>query len=456
MQLHEDTIAAISTPHGVGAIHVIRMSGKEAIAIANTCFNGVDLYRVQTHTIHYGHIMQHDEIIDEVMLSIMLAPRTYTREDTVEISTHGAPYIAERVLQVLLDLGARQARAGEFTQRAFLNGRIDLSQAEAVADMIASETQAQAQLSLQALKGDIFVDLQNLRTQLLDFISLLELELDFSEEYVEFANRSQLSNLLQAVSTHLSELLVSFQYGNAVKQGINVVIVGKPNAGKSTLLNTLVQDERAIVSAAPGTTRDTIEENIIIDGVLFRLIDTAGLRHDVDNEIEQIGIKRTFFKMQQAHIIIHVIDIHDIDTASKLDDLHRLINKEYKEAYIITAINKIDEKAFAFPILKNTVLLSAKNKINIDELKGLFSNYVSKQKQNVNTHIVIHNIRHKESLSKALEAIKNASEALSQNKTADMITSDIRIALYHIGEVTGVVTNDEILGNIFSKFCIGK
>ncbi|RYE18020.1 MAG: tRNA uridine-5-carboxymethylaminomethyl(34) synthesis GTPase MnmE, partial [Sphingobacteriales bacterium] len=362
---YEETIVALATPNGVGAIGVIRLSGTDAIAIANSVFKGKDLTKQATHTIHFGHIVDGEVVLDEVLASLFVAPRSYTRENVVEISCHGSSYILESIIKLLIKRGARSAKPGEFTLRAFLNGQLDLSQAEAVADLIAANSQASQQVALQQLRGGFSSQLQNLREELIKFASLVELELDFSEEDVEFANRDQLKQLVLDTSRVISSLIRSFELGNAIKQGVNTVIAGRPNAGKSTLLNALLNEERAIVSHIPGTTRDTIEEVLNIKGINFRLIDTAGIREATD-AIEQIGVARTMEKIAQTALLIYVFDAEQITIEDLNCDLQSL---ERPGVTILAVANKIDllnnEQLLALPKPQSVVPISAKNKQHI-------------------------------------------------------------------------------------------
>ncbi len=458
----DDTIVAIATAPGVGAIGVIRLSGNKAISIINTLFPSKDLDKQPSHTLHVGVIKDQDTIIDEVVVSLYKSPRSYTKEDVVEISCHGSPYIQQQIIQACIHHGARLAKAGEFTQRAFLNGRFDLSQAEAVADLIASENQAQHDIALQQMKGGFSHELQVLRENLIHFASLIELELDFAEEDVEFANRSEFKKLIEEIKDKIVQLSSSFQYGNVVKNGIPTVIAGRPNAGKSTLLNALLNEERAIVSPIAGTTRDTIEEAMVIDGISFRFIDTAGIREGGD-QIEKIGIEKTFEKISLATVIIYLYDYTTIKTEELYEDLIKL---PYENKIIIAVANKLDlnkepnnelliQIQEKFPQIIH-LSISAKDKININLLKKEIIHNVEKNIK-VNSSIVVTNTRHYEALQKALTAVEHVEHGLTTNLTGDLLTMDIREVLHQIGEITGQVDMDiDILGTIFSKFCIGK
>lgn len=451
-----DTIIAPATAQGVGAIGVIRLSGPEAIAITQRAWRGKDLALQPSHTIHYGHIIDGDRELDEVMVSIFRAPKSFTTEDVVEISCHGSPYIMEQVLRLLISKGARMADAGEFTLRAFINGRIDLSQAEAVADLIASDSAAAHELAIKQIRGGFAHQIKELRAQLVNFASLIELELDFSEEDVEFVKRDELARIIRRIQTVLRPLIESFKYGNVIKNGVPVAIVGKPNAGKSTLLNALLNEERAIVSHIAGTTRDTIEEVLHIDGIAYRLIDTAGLRHTED-VIEQIGVERSYDKIKTASILLYMTD------ASLISDVQDL-NTELKAAadfdvpYLLIA-NKSDLCSDTvkeeLSKLDDVVLMSAKTSTGIDILKKRLSAMVQSQKVTP-PDMTIANIRHYEALRQAHDTLDTVLDAIGHQVTTDLVALELKRALAYLGEISGEVTNDEILGNIFSKFCIGK
>jgi len=452
----EDTIVALATPNGTGAIGVIRLSGPEAISIADSVFKGKDLTKQESHTIHFGQIVDGDVVLDEVLASLFIAPRSYTREDVVEISCHGSNYIIESIIKLLIKHGARAAKPGEFTLRAFLNGQLDLSQAEAVADLIAANSKASQQVAMQQLRGGFSTQLQQLREQLVHFASLVELELDFSEEDVEFANRDQLKQLIINIDHIVSRLIESFELGNAIKQGVNTVIAGRPNAGKSTLLNALLNEERAIVSHIPGTTRDPIEEVLNINGINFRLIDTAGIREATDT-IEQIGVQRTMEKISQSSLLIYVYDA----ATSTEDELKADLESLQKPGInMLVVANKIDllnsevgsrnsELNFA------TVEVSAKEKQHIDELKQkIYDSTVKYQLSGDET--LVTNIRHLEALQKTEAALSRVLAGIDTQVTSDFLAMDIKQALHYLGEITGAVTTDDLLDNIFSKFCIGK
>jgi tRNA modification GTPase len=461
--LNNDTIAALATPHGFGAIAVIRLSGKEAIAITESVFftktlKAKPLHNKASHTAHFGVIADKDLIIDEVLVTLFKAPTTYTGEEIVEISCHGSVFIQQHILQLLFKQGARPAQAGEFTLRAFLNGKLDLSQAEAVADLIASNSASSHQVAMQHMRGGFSSKIAVLRENLLNFASLIELELDFSEEDVEFADRSDLKKLVHTILTIIEKLILSFDLGNVIKHGVPVAIVGKPNAGKSTLLNVLLDDERAIVSEIPGTTRDTIEDELIIDGVLFRFIDTAGLRTTTD-VIEQIGVNKAFEVIKKSAIIIYLFDTHELSLGDLQQEL-KVIEEHIGTSQLLVVGNKIDfENVDAlkkeFKAIENITFISAKEKNNIEELKQKLVSLFDTRTVNT-TDTIVTNSRHVSSLNKAFAALSKVNEGLATNIQSDFLALDIRYALEALGEITGQVTNDDLLGNIFSKFCIGK
>ena len=455
---HSDTIVALATPNGTGAIGVIRLSGPAAITIANSVFSGKDLTKQASHTIHFGNIVDDDMALDEVLISLFVAPRSYTRENVVEISCHGSNYIIESIIKLLIKKGARSAKAGEFTLRAFLNGQLDLSQAEAVADLIASNSKASQQVALQQLRGGFGNQLQALRDQLVQFASLIELELDFAEEDVEFANRDQLKKLTHEITRVTGSLIQSFELGNAIKQGVNTVIAGRPNAGKSTLLNALLNEERAIVSHLPGTTRDTIEEVLNINGINFRLIDTAGIREATD-AIEQIGVQRTMEKISQSALLVYVYDISQITIEELNHDIESLQGPGIAMLLVANKIDLVEPDDSKLPAFRPSGLLdylpiSAKDKTNIEELKQKIYLAAIKDKLTGDETLVT-NIRHLEALQKTEEALIRVLEGID-TVTSDFLAMDIKQALHYLGEITGAVTTDDLLENIFSKFCIGK
>lgn len=460
----QDTIVALATPSGAGAIAVIRVSGKDAITLVADIFqsvSGKDLNRQKTHTLHLGHLVDGDKVYDQVLVSVFKGPNSYTGENTVEISCHGSTFIQQQIIQLVLRKGARMAQPGEFTLRAFLNGKLDLSQAEAVADLIASDNEASHQIAMQQMRGGFSSEIAKLREELLNFASLIELELDFSEEDVEFADRTQFNELVQRIDLVLKRLIDSFAVGNVIKNGIPVAIVGEPNVGKSTLLNALLNEERAIVSDIAGTTRDTIEDELVIDGIGFRFIDTAGIR-DTEDVVESIGIKKTFEKMEQAQVVVYLVDnskLTDIGIAEIKNELRR-IEEQYPLKPLLVIGNKSDMiqadiRATLESEIPNILLISAKQKIGIDELKERLLSFVNTGALR-NNETIVTNSRHYDALLKALEEIQKVKWGLETNLPADLMAIDIRQSLYYFGEITGQVTNDELLGNIFANFCIGK
>jgi tRNA modification GTPase len=460
---NQDTIVAIATPAGAGAIAVIRVSGAEAISIASGVFKSIhnkNLKKQRTHTIHLGHILDDNRVIDEVLVSIFKNPNSYTGEDTVEISCHGSAYIQQEIIQLLLRKGCRSAQAGEFTLRAFLNGKMDLSQAEAVADLIASENEAAHQVAIQQMRGGFSNEIAQLREELLNFASLIELELDFAEEDVEFADRKQFENLLYKIENVLKKLIDSFATGSVIKAGIPVAIAGAPNAGKSTLLNTLLNEERAIVSDIAGTTRDAIEDELSIGGIGFRFIDTAGIRDTIDT-IETIGIAKTFEKINKARLVLFLCDgFAYAKNLPQLENEYLQIKNKYPQKQVLLIANKTDKLSREeieqfqnhFP---EAIFISALKKDGIEQLKEKLLSLVNTGALTSGDTIVT-NARHYDSLTKALEEIKKVQQGLQENLSGDLLAIDIRQALYYFGEITGQVTNDELLGNIFANFCIGK
>ena len=461
--MNQDTICALATANGIGAIGIIRVSGVQSFQIVNKIFEGKNLEKADSHTVHYGFIKDEEEVIDEVMLSVFMAPRTFTTENSVEISFHGSPYIAKKILEVLIKNGARMAKAGEFTMRAFMNGRIDLSQAESIADLIASDNEASRKVALNQLKGGISQEISILRGDLLNFTSLIELELDFAEEDVEFADRTALNQLLNRIEDKLKSLIDSFQYGNAIKNGTAVAIIGKPNAGKSTLLNALLKEERAIVSSIAGTTRDTIEEILHIKGNAFRLIDTAGLRETLD-EIEAIGVKKAKEKVDSADILVYLADAATVDFSEDIAVLKSLLRDGLKLIICATKIDEVlpttydlVESVFRTEISSDFdfIKISAVENQNIQDLKNELSSYVEHLKSEEN-NVIITNQRHFEALKKSLDSVEKVEDAVSSKITTELLAYELRNALEYLGEISGEFSNDEVLGNIFSKFCIGK
>ena len=459
-----DTICALSTAPGMGAIAVIRLSGPKAIEISGRYFTSrtgsLTVSQFATHTAHFGYFRTADELIDEVVMTVFLNPRTYTGEDVVEISCHGSEYIQQRILETLLLAGARMAREGEFTLRAFLNGRLDLSQAEAVADLISSKSKIAHDLALSQMRGGFSRKIKEMRAQLLDFASLLELELDFSEEDVEFADRSKLNLLISSIIAEMNSLAASFSLGNVIKKGIPVAIIGKPNVGKSTLLNALLNEERAIVSEIPGTTRDTIEDTVTTQGITFRFIDTAGLRSHTTDSIETIGISRTYDKIREASVILYLFDISTI-TVEEIDELKTEFHEHIvdPDKHFLLIGNKTDlmlEAPHHITALFDleTIFISAKRKENINLIIERLIKTVASAP--IGDQAIVSNARHFDSIINTLKDLTVAAQGLHDNIPTDLIASDIRSALHHLGMITGEVTTEDILGNIFGKFCIGK
>ena len=453
----EDTIVALATPPGIGAIAIIRLSGDKAIDIINKLFPSKDLSVKPSHTIHVGLIKVDKNAIDEVVVSLFKSPKSYTGEDVVEISCHGSPYVQQQVLQACVHQGARIAKPGEFTQRAFLNGKLDLTQAEAVADLIASNTAASQKTALHNIRGGFSDVLKKLREELISFSALIELELDFSQEDVEFADRKKFYSIIQSAQSTTIELLRSFNLGNVIKNGISVAIIGKPNAGKSTLLNTLLNENRAIVSEIAGTTRDTIEEVLNINGILFRLIDTAGIREHSTDIIELVGMDRSLAKMKSADVVLYIFDVNEITKAELLGIVNKL--NENNNTLILVG-NKADifsnksvkEK---FIGVENIHFISAKNNLGIDELKNnLFKSTVNELPSSES--VTVTNARHHEALQQVKQSLNDIEYGLDNNIPGDLLALDIRRCLHYISEITGDISNEDVLDFIFSKFCIGK
>jgi len=468
-----DTICAQATVHGSSAIAVIRVSGPDSIEAVSSIFKpykGVTFSDTKSHNLRFGAIYKDNELLDEVLVSLFRAPHSYTGEDSVEISCHGSIYIQQEIIFLLLSKGLRMARPGEFSQRAFLNGKMDLAQAEAVADLISSETLASHRIAIQQMKGGFSKELSVMRQSLLDIVSLMELELDFSEEDVEFADRSRLKELLEKVESHISGLIESFKLGNVIKNGVPVAIVGATNTGKSTLLNAILGEERAIVSEIHGTTRDFIEDVININGIAFRFIDTAGIRQTKE-AIEIIGIERTFEKIKSASIVILLLDAERPDGFEEsLNQLKSNIDADFQK--VIVLINKVDlnysEKEIKEMLssvkseagklelaLYSLLPVSAKRMTHLDKLKDILSNAQKSVSIGTDTTLVT-NIRHYQALSDTRGALLRVNDGLNQSVPTDLLTQDIREALFHIGEIVGEINTEELLGNIFSKFCIGK
>ncbi|MDC0008194.1 tRNA uridine-5-carboxymethylaminomethyl(34) synthesis GTPase MnmE [bacterium] len=464
--LPNDTIIALATPSGAGAIGIIRLSGNDAIKVAATFFksiHGKDLKKQKSHTILLGHIADDNKTLDEVLVSVFKGPNSYTGENVVEISCHGSTYIQQQIIQLFLRNGCRTADAGEFTLRAFLNGKLDLSQAEAVADLIASDNEASHEIAMQQMRGGFSNEIKALRDELMNFASLIELELDFAEEDVEFADRKQFRGLLKRIQEVLKRLIDSFAVGNVIKNGIPIAIVGEPNVGKSTLLNALLNEERAIVSEIAGTTRDTIEDEITIGGFGFRFIDTAGIRETSD-VVEGIGIRKTFEKIEQAQLVLYLVEgssllIDGSELKNLKSEIEQLKNK-YPQKQLVVLINKKD--TLAADVLSNikqqlptTLLLSAKTGEGIDALKSKLLELINSGALR-NNETIVTNTRHYDALLKAYTEVDSVRNGLTDGVPGDLLAIDIRQALYHFGEITGEITSDDLLGNIFANFCIGK
>lgn len=451
-----DTIIALATPQGIGAIGVIRLSGNQSLNIVNELFPSKDLLQQASHSLHVGFLKDDNQILDEVVLSLFKNPTSYTGEDVVEISCHGSPYIQQQIIEACIKKGARLAKPGEFTQRAFLNGKLDLAQAEAVADLIASNTATSHKTALHTIRGGFSETLKILRDRLIMFSALIELELDFSQEDVEFADRSQLYQLINELMRSTHQLIESFRLGNVIRDGVSVAIIGKPNAGKSTLLNTLLNENRAIVSDIPGTTRDTIEEVINIDGILFRLIDTAGIRQHAGDTLESAGMLRSVEKMKQADLVLYLFEINDSLEYIK----QRKAELDEQGLNYLLVVNKIDDTELGvvkekFAVLDRLVFISAKLMLNIELLKTQMADAVIKGTvQTENT--IITNARHYHGLIEVEKSLTDIKNGLDNKLTGDLLALDIRRCLHYLGEITGEITNEDTLDYIFSKFCIGK
>jgi tRNA modification GTPase len=449
----QDTIVAKSTPDGVGAIAVIRLSGEDAISICSKSFSK-DLLQVDANTVHFGTLSDDEGIIDEVLVTVFKNPRSFTGENVIEISCHCSDYIIQRIIQCMLNLGAKSAGRGEFTMRAFLNKKMDLSQAEAVADMIATDSKSSHNLALNQMRGGYSKHIEALRQKLMDFASLIELELDFGEEDVEFADRAQLYDLIAKLQTSITELTESFKQGNAIKTGIPIALVGRPNAGKSTLLNALLKEDRAIVSEEEGTTRDTIEETLILEGKKFRIIDTAGIR-STESNIEKQGIERTFSEINKAEIVVYLFD----PRTTSAEEVQKDVAEFKAESIVLFVCNKSDllsnvEMDNLSSLLPNLIFIASK-KENIDSLKSALVAPFAEM-ESTQDSITLTNSRHYEALLNAHKSLLRVKEGLDSDLSGEMIAFDLRESLDHLGQITGEVTSDDLLGNIFSRFCIGK
>ncbi len=453
-----DTICALATPEGVGAIGIIRLSGDQAIEICNAIFPKKDLSKEEGYTIHFGPIVSDGNVLDEVLVSLFRNPRSYTGEDLIEVSFHGSPFILQKAIDLFVEQGARLAKAGEFTQRAFLNKKMDLSQAEAVADLIAAESAAAHDTAMHQMRGGFSNDISLLRDRLIHFASMIELELDFSEEDVEFANRDELKELLEEVRSYVQKLISSFDLGNVIKNGVPVVIAGKPNAGKSTLLNVLFREERALVTDIEGTTRDSIEDELVMDGILYRFIDTAGLR-DTDDLVEALGVKRSLEKISQAAIVLYLFDATKLSPTERKAAMEELKSVIPEKSSLLAVANHIDklpeDEQQKLEADKELISISAKEEKGLDKLKSSLKKIVLSGKADREGSVVT-NSRHLQALRKCDESLERAMQGLDNQTPGDLLAMDIRQALFYLGEITGEVTTDDLLGDIFSKFCIGK
>ena len=455
MSIHfEDTIVALATAQGISAIAVVRLSGTDAITIAQKCFPGKNLEEQPSHTLHFGNFYHDEKIIDEVLVSVFRAPNSFTKENAVEISCHGSPFIIKEIIKALLHAGARLAQPGEFTKRAFLQGRFDLAQAEAVADLINAETDNARQAALNQMRGGFSKEINHLRENLIHFASLIELELDFGEEDVEFAKRDDLKALILKIQSYLQALIDSFDQGNVIKNGVPTVIAGKPNAGKSTLLNALLNEERAIVSEIPGTTRDAIEDEIILGGINFRFVDTAGLRETQD-VIEAIGVERTRERMKKASLIFFLIDLANTTEAEIGEQIRELSDLGIPYLMIGNKMDQAENGLVKKLENQNFIFISASNKTNLPLLKEKILEKI--QVKEVKTgDVMVTNLRHYQNLLQTKEALTRVLNGMESGITGDFLAMDIRQSLHYLGEITGTITTDDLLDNIFSKFCIGK
>ncbi|MCF8464041.1 MAG: tRNA uridine-5-carboxymethylaminomethyl(34) synthesis GTPase MnmE [Flavobacteriales bacterium] len=457
----DDTIMALASPTGAGAIAVIRMSGKDAFKIADQIFRAKGkktISEAKSHTIIFGDILDGEELVDEVLVSVFRNPKSFTGEDSVEISCHGSTFIQKRILNLLSKNGCRMAKPGEYTMRAFLNRKMDLSQAEAVADLIASSSEAAHKIAMHQMRGGFANELKVLREELVHFASLIELELDFAEEDVEFADRTQMTELINRIITKINQLISSFELGNVIKEGVQVAIIGEPNAGKSTLLNALLNEDRAIVSDIAGTTRDTVEDEMVIEGIRYRFIDTAGIRHTTDT-IESLGIERTMQKAEQADVVMFLFDACTYTQERLKSEISELkTRKSDLEERLILVANKTDKTAVSVATKFaniNAISISAKEKTGIEELKSRLTEFVNLSALKEDQTIVT-NTRHIEALSGAKKSLQEVLQGFENQMSGDLVAIDIRRSLFHLGSITGEITTDDLLGNIFSKFCIGK
>lgn len=453
----DDTIVALATPPGIGALGVIRLSGDKAIEIVNLLFPSKNLQKQASHTLHVGVLKDKEKFLDEVVVSIYRSPRSYTGEDVAELSCHGSPYIHQQVIDACLQNGARLAKPGEFTQRAFLNGKLDLTQAEAVADLIASNTSASHKTALNNIRGGFSTALKNLREQLIRFSALIELELDFSQEDVEFADRTQFKKLINEALYQTNLLLQSFRLGNVIRNGVSVAIIGKPNAGKSTLLNSLLNEDRAIVSDIPGTTRDTIEEVINIDGILFRLIDTAGIREHSTDFIESVGIEKSLQKMKQADVVLYLFDVNEMSAEDVKEMAKEMQGKSIHFLLVGNKVDVIDEEKAREKFVEQAgiIFIAAKSGLHLEVLKERMIDLVLQE--NVQSeNVIVTNARHYHALQQVDGSLKDIHEGMDNQIPGDLLALDIRRCLQYLGEITGEITNEDQLDYIFSKFCIGK